>query len=417
MAKTSGRITSAGSEKLKRHIRSICAAYYRRFKGFPPLDWLARRTRISRGELISLLTELQREGDLKRDGSSYALTHPPEPVRKEEPEEPDSEPETKPDPPPTGKTPIETPPNRRDPGESAPISREEPPGRVSERPEPEKRAYGRSRASEGRWDSVVFWGLRIALLAVGLGAASLSVYFTRVWLLDFLSPFRAALLSTLMVVFAASAFEVAVLLWRRRAYIPVVIFAILWAIVTGFSMFSTVGGQFFRYRVTASAEAAAERISVAATTRTRLLWETLTDEEASLEREEAQRRAEIDGYLEILSQFDSADVAGERRQDYLDAQWRRVLAERRLAEIRERLAEIRAEKRDFLSQAAEAEAEETVEAEPPGFYAWLAAATGGREESWAFWSFLAPAMLIDLLCPIALAAAFFIDRREEETNE
>ncbi|KKK97031.1 hypothetical protein LCGC14_2656830, partial [marine sediment metagenome] len=49
--------------------------------------------------------------------------------------------------------------------------------------------------------------IRIVMAIIGIGAAYLSMHYTRMWLLEFLSPFLSTLLSSIMILFSVASFE------------------------------------------------------------------------------------------------------------------------------------------------------------------------------------------------------------------
>ena len=86
--------------------------------------------------------------------------------------------------------------------------------------------------------------VRILMAIIGIGAVILSIYYTYVWLAEFLNMFLALLLSTIMIAFSVMAFEVMVIFWQNKQRGVIPLFCLLWLVVLIFSMISTIAGQY-----------------------------------------------------------------------------------------------------------------------------------------------------------------------------
>jgi len=237
--------------------------------------------------------------------------------------------------------------------------------------------------------------LRYCLLAIGIGAAYMSIFYSYRWLLDFLDSGRAFLLSFIMVVFAIGAFELILFFRQRKLYYLVFVFSILWIIVTFFSMISTVAGQY-----NARMEAINNRYQ------NEQIHNKYSQEKESYSEQEKELKEKLDilkqdifRYQGLLTKYDSPDKIKAEKREYNSLQWYYRFTERKMKEIENKLSGIRNLK---LSQKEEKRGS-------PDFYLWLAGMWGLRPEKIQFWLSIFPAIFIDLIAPLSFAVVMFVE--------
>ena len=93
----------------------------------------------------------------------------------------------------------------------------------------------------------IILAIRLVMLFVGVGAMSMSIFYNQEALRDYLPPFFAVVLSITMIVFSTMAFEASVLFHNRHMNLFSCMFAVLWLVVTIYSMFSIMSVNFTNY--------------------------------------------------------------------------------------------------------------------------------------------------------------------------
>lgn len=87
----------------------------------------------------------------------------------------------------------------------------------------------------------------LALMVTSFGSMYISTVHTATYLLDYVDVISAWLMSGVITVYCATAFEVVLLFHDRKKHVLSVIFAVLWALVVTFSMTTTVSVFYDRY--------------------------------------------------------------------------------------------------------------------------------------------------------------------------
>ena len=87
----------------------------------------------------------------------------------------------------------------------------------------------------------------LALMVTSFGSMYISTVHTATYLLDYVDKVSAWLMSGVITVYCATAFEVVLLFHDRKKHVLSVIFGLLWALVVLFSMVTTVSVFYDRY--------------------------------------------------------------------------------------------------------------------------------------------------------------------------
>lgn len=89
--------------------------------------------------------------------------------------------------------------------------------------------------------------MSLALMLTSFGSMYISTVHTATYLLDYTDKVSAWLMSTVITVYCATAFEVVLLFFDRKRYVLSSVFAVLWLAVVTFSMATTISVFYDRY--------------------------------------------------------------------------------------------------------------------------------------------------------------------------
>jgi len=325
---------------------------------FPKLQWIEKWTGLSYSKVVEALRILEAEKFLTRNYNQYQLNpQRPKPVSKK-----------------------------------APV--------ISKKKQSKKKS------------NILLIVIRIVMAVIGMGASYMSMYYTRLWLLEFLPPSLATLLSTIMILFSVASFEALLIFWANKKMFPIVIFSVVWSVVLIFSMVSTVAGQ-YNSRIVRREEITEERIEI---THTRLTLESYETEEVELTESLAEKRVELKASSILYSQFDTL----EKRKDDWRFYWNTKKAmddsTAKIEEIQTRLQEIRERKRQLIEENRKSAGitEETDRLVYDSFYVWIGEVLRAKPMMVQFWLSIFPAIFIDIIAPLALAVSLFLNKWREE---
>jgi len=264
--------------------------------------------------------------------------------------------------------------------------------------------------SDGRfeWGLWVITTIRIALGLVGIGAIGVSIYYTAIWLMEGLSPFLAILLSSIMSVFSAMAFEVVVILSRKRQILMTIGFAVLWIVVLVFSMVSTIAGQ-YNHRIKAENIQVSDSSAISYKAE---VYDLTKAEEASVlsQIEEKKRQKEV--LLKLYEQFDTLEKQKADSRTFNDLTSKLAVVDREIQQFSTSLSGIRAKLQESLNKETVAGLTEETITRNDSFYVWVASSLGAAPIHVEFWLSVFPAVFVDLIAPFALAFALFQRRKE-----
>jgi len=235
--------------------------------------------------------------------------------------------------------------------------------------------------------------LRYILLTIGVGATYMSIYYSDNWLREFLNPFRALLLATIMVTFAVSAFELIILFFQRKRYFLIFVFSFLWAIVTIFSMVSTVAGQYNARIEKLNTQYKQEKL---VTDNDRKYKEYTEQKEEYLDRKKILTN-DIKQLQNILGQYVTKEMIEENKKQYTNFRWRFYQSKKELNQISKKLKNLRKNTNIKI-----------VKKNSPDFYLWMSRIFRWRADMIQFWLSVFPAMFIDLIAPISFAIVMFV---------
>ena len=239
--------------------------------------------------------------------------------------------------------------------------------------------------------------LRYTLLFIGVGATYLSIYFSYIYLATHLSTFNAFILAVVMVVYGVASFELMTLLWMRLRRFLAGVFAVLWLVVTVFSMASTIAGQYNGNMARVQADAVARSGAWEKTKE----YEQYRQEREELQTSLADARAEDKRVEALLLQYKSLQQMEDGRRTYNQLRQEKRQIAGTVQTVLKRL--------EALDKGRPAAARDEQRLD---FYMWVGAVLGIRPDVFQFWLSLFPALFIDLAAPFSIAVFLFVRDQE-----
>lgn len=221
--------------------------------------------------------------------------------------------------------------------------------------------------------------LCFALVLVALGSMWISTLHTATYLLDYFGTISAWIMSSIITMYSATAFEVVIIFWDRKRYFISVVFSVLWAMVVVFSMMTTVSVFYerFNFNKLQNTEVNKEVDS------SRLALQILQTEEKAL-------REEIE--------FKRDDIKYRQSMDY--ATNARTLE---LNELQNKLQQNLREQKDLLLVTPDASKEETEVTKKETFFDFLSRLTGIDSGVVEFIMSILSAIFINLIAPFTVS--------------
>lgn len=257
--------------------------------------------------------------------------------------------------------------------------------------------------------------IQILMGIIGMGASIISIYYTTVWLLEFLPWAFALLLSSIMVGFAVSAFETVILFLSGQVthskiaqWSITIGFIILWISVTFFSIFSTIAGQYNKF-IANLQEEAKQGMDTG-----KMNWNSLQEEKQDLRTRLKEYRENVKTYTEISRTMTDLENRTENNKTWAENQYRLRIANEEIRKLLDELNKIREEERGLLKESKEKGIilGVTVDTENiVNFYGWIAKVLNIDKDRAQFFMSLLPAVFVDFISPTAIALALFLRSR------
>jgi len=254
--------------------------------------------------------------------------------------------------------------------------------------------------------------IQLLMGIIGIGASVISIYYTTVWLLEFLPWAFALLLSSIMVGFAVSAFETVILFLSgqvtrsRIAQWSITLgFIILWISVTFFSIFSTIAGQYNKFVLNLQ-DKAKQGMDTG-----KMNWESLQEQKQDLRMRLNEYRENVKTYTEISKTMQGLEKRIENEKTWAENQYRLRKANEEIRTILTELNKARNEEQILLKESKDkgiilgitADTEDIV-----NFYGWIAKIFDIDKNKAQFFMSLLPAVFVDIISPAAIALALFL---------
>jgi hypothetical protein len=266
------------------------------------------------------------------------------------------------------------------------------------------------------WTIVI---IRTAMTLVGLGAMTLSFYFTHKWLDKVMPSLLAIVLSGIIVMFSIFAFEIVLLFSSKQVtdkgwrWVVAALFFIMWFPVVAFSMTNTISGQYDEH----VAEMYREAQKNLAVNAGRTQWQLLLNEEKDLREQVQQKRDDITRFKSMLPTQEQITADPRKQRDWNNNQWRITLADRDIKILLTKLEQNRTKKEQLLQSLPQATDADEVTGKVETFHMWAAKILGVEPQMVQFWLAAFPAVFIDIIAPAAFAIALFLRRRRRNLEE
>ena len=262
--------------------------------------------------------------------------------------------------------------------------------------------------------------IKTCMAIIGIGAIILSVYYTGIWLMDFLVWWLAFLLSTIMVLFSVIAFEVIIIMFvNGKQYIPLcILFVGLWLVVLIFSMTSTVAGQ-YNTRMKTMIQNVKDNSTVIIQRET---YNLLLEEEKDIVKRIENKEREREPFMLIMEKYKSPEDREKFKWEYWDAYKKVENVNKSIEKLYIMLVEKRKEKKEYLIIKSENEKDsvgaiaETTE-ESKSFYIWVSDILQVDAKYIEFWLSIFPAVFIDIIAPLSIAISMFLKRKVKKDGK
>lgn len=241
----------------------------------------------------------------------------------------------------------------------------------------------------------------IIMYVVGAICIYISIYYSRIWLINFLPNLEATLLSTVMVAYAAVSLHITRILFKKgKSNTLIGIVIILTAIVvTIFSMVSTVAGQYNTWKVKEETSFNVSKYKL----------EKLKQQEQEVLQEIDSKDEEIQTYKNILKEFQTIENRTKNGGGYYITTKNDLnLVSRQKVKLRQELFDLRKQIDSVIT-----EEKVTIE-EKDNFYTWLASILKVKWTELQFWLNAFPALFIDIIAPLAILVANIVRRKEHD---
>jgi hypothetical protein len=255
--------------------------------------------------------------------------------------------------------------------------------------------------------------IQAVMTIIGTGASIISIYYTNIWLIEFLPFIPALLLSIIMVGFSVFAFEIIILFFTGHITgnkwvqgIVITSFTLLWLVATSFSIFSTIAGQVnkeFQKR---------EKSEMTAESNSKEQWQLLQEQKIELKERLNDYRHQIQTYNQILSGMNSVKNREGNQNAWNDINYKLYTAQGAITSILGKIEEVRTNERKIIDDSKGKSFVSKVKTKTRiDFYVWLAKIFGVDPDKIQFFMALMPAVFVDLIAPFGLATALFLKNK------
>jgi hypothetical protein len=253
--------------------------------------------------------------------------------------------------------------------------------------------------------------LRVVMFFIGIGAIVISVYYTTIWFDEFLDIILSIIFSIIMVAFSVGTFEVIIILKQNKQYLLIVPFMFLWIIVVGFSMMSTVAGQ-YNQRMDIVEETTVDNYDISYK---REVYNTYVEEETRIKEQLDSKGNRLNKLNELLTDFTLDDLKDDKIKKIYDkmvSDIRTIENEMRI--LRNDLEEKGNRREEYLKEnQEEAGITNETDVKRASFYEWIGDIFKVDAKYIEFWLSIIPALFVDIIAPLAVAVGMFLKRKEK----
>lgn len=245
---------------------------------------------------------------------------------------------------------------------------------------------------------------------IGVGASIISIYYSYLWMKDFLPFVLAVVFAFIIVFFSIFAFETIIIFLsgeitdNKAIKIGVVTgFLLLWGIATFFSIASTVGGQ-----VNKNLQKNESKVNSVGKNNQEQ-WKILKEQKADLKDSLNEYRKQAKTYNDILAGMNNMKTRYENKQGWNDVNYKLQEVQKNTQKILGDMDEVRAQEKKLLEESkGKVNVVAESNAEDKDFYLWMAKVLNVGADKIQFVLSLFFAIFIDLISPTALAISLFL---------
>jgi hypothetical protein len=348
-------------------VKAFLLEAYKQNKRLPSIKTMAEQFQVSEYKMLEVFRILVHEGFLKRNYSRYKMP------------------------------------------DGGPVDGLEPEGQEEEpAPPPEPEAIEVKKPKEATW---VLTTMRLILGVIGLGAIGVSIYYTSVWLLEYIPPFLAIFLASIMVIFSTMAFEVVMLLIGAKRWLMAAGFTILFITVLAFSMMSTIAGQYNQRVKTENVTVVAD----SATTQARAGYDLLVKQEGQISDQIKAQQSMRVVYQRLFDSYDTERKEADPK-GFSDTKAQLDKIDKALGMLNTQLLTKQAAEAKYLAEAKGPGAIQETTTNTASFFVWAAKLFKNKIQAdmLQFYFSVFPAVFVDLIAPFALAFALFQRKESSE---
>jgi hypothetical protein len=244
-------------------------------------------------------------------------------------------------------------------------------------------------------------GLSIGILRgifaiLAIGASSVSIRNTSRYLLESYPVLWGITISVLMSLFMISAASMVVFFWSKKKYFSASGLAILWAIVTIYSMASTSIGMYNAQKESFITKTTVQKVE----SRNQLLYQSYVDQEADIQKIIDDKTVTLNRYNEDIKKFEVGS------KDYANMSWQITVTERAIAEQQKLKTNIADSRIALLTKD---DVNDIVIAK--SFYEEMESIFGIKAALIQFVLSLFASIFIDIIAPIGASLALFLKEK------
>jgi hypothetical protein len=350
--------------EMKEYIKKahqIITQYYNLHKSFPTFEWLMKRFNTDRLKIVRILSALERDNLIKKNGTRWVLLQKSEDVAKQKKVEPI---QVKPPPPPVN------------------------------------------------WDHISIIIIRIVMGFVGFGATLISIYLTAQKFDLTLSTFFAWLFSIILVLFLVFIFEAIIIMIRNKRYLIAFFLSFSFLIAMAYSMNSTTEIQYLKRTIAYEEE---NKID-SSTVNNQIIYDDVLSQINRKDKEIGIAYSDKERIDNLLDMFSKDEETRTKRWSYYlttksEAETNRALIESLNLELNELLLQ----KKELLNN--QDSISENSRIDRPSYYALIAGALNQDIFLVEFIIDTIPAVFLDIISPIAIGLALFLnDEKKKKSN-
>lgn len=272
----------------------------------------------------------------------------------------------------------------------------------------------KKKATKKKLYGLPIYIIQLLMGTIGSGAAIISIYYTTIWLFEFLPWGFALLLSSIMVGFSISAFETIILFMSGQvtkskvSKVSISIsFIVLWIIVTFFSIMSTVAGQYNKHVANLKTKVKIEGTE-------NISYSLIKEQKKELLQRLSEYRNQISTLNKLISSMSDIKSRNENNKLWKESQYRLYYANKNIQRVNKELNKLRKKESEIIKISKKKGTILTginTKKEIPNFYGWLSGIFSVDEDKVQFSMSLFPAIFVDIISPIGIALALFLRNR------